>query len=67
MPRNAIKLAIIGGGSSYTPELVEGVIKRLEFLPVKQMHFVDIESGAEKLEIIKGLAQRMVDKAGADI
>ena len=67
MPRNAIKLAIIGGGSSYTPELVEGVIKRLEFLPVKQMHFVDIESGAEKLEIIKGLAQRMVAQAGADI
>lgn len=67
MPRDAIKLAIIGGGSSYTPELVEGVIKRLEFLPVKQMYFVDIEAGAEKLEIIKGLAQRMVDKAGADI
>ncbi|WP_408642860.1 hypothetical protein [Vibrio parahaemolyticus] len=32
-------------------------------MPVKQIHFVDIESGAEKLEIIKGLAQRMVDKA----
>ncbi|HAS6646226.1 TPA: 6-phospho-beta-glucosidase [Vibrio parahaemolyticus] len=67
MSREAIKLAIIGGGSSYTPELVEGVIKRLDYLPVKQIHFVDIESGAEKLEIIKGLAQRMVDKAGADI
>ncbi|WP_407559449.1 6-phospho-beta-glucosidase [Vibrio parahaemolyticus] len=67
MSKEAIKLAIIGGGSSYTPELVEGVIKRLDYLPVKQIHFVDIESGAEKLEIIKGLAQRMVDKAGADI
>ncbi|EGQ7858997.1 6-phospho-beta-glucosidase [Vibrio parahaemolyticus] len=67
MSREAIKLAIIGGGSSYTPELVEGVIKRLDYLPVKQIHFVDIEPGAEKLEIIKGLAQRMVDKAGADI
>ncbi|HCH2726319.1 TPA: 6-phospho-beta-glucosidase [Vibrio parahaemolyticus] len=67
MSREAIKLAIIGGGSSYTPELVEGVIKRLDYLPVKRIHFVDIESGAEKLEIIRGLAQRMVDKAGADI
>ncbi|MDF5430793.1 6-phospho-beta-glucosidase, partial [Vibrio parahaemolyticus] len=57
MSREAIKLAIIGGGSSYTPELVEGVIKRLEYLPVRKIHFVDIESGAEKLEIIKGLAQ----------
>ncbi|MCV5223046.1 hypothetical protein OFC57_29435, partial [Escherichia coli] len=34
MSREAIKLAIIGGGSSYTPELVEGVIKRLDYLPV---------------------------------
>ncbi|MGY6457698.1 family 4 glycosyl hydrolase, partial [Vibrio parahaemolyticus] len=59
MSREAIKLAIIGGGSSYTPELVEGVINRLDYLAVKQIHFVDIESGAEKPEIIKGLAQRM--------
>lgn len=47
MSRNALKLAVIGGGSSYTPELVEGVLKRLDFLPVKQLHFVDIEAGAE--------------------
>jgi 6-phospho-beta-glucosidase len=67
MARDALKLAIIGGGSSYTPELVEGVLKRLEYLPVKQMHFVDIEAGAEKLETIRGLAQRMVDKVGAKI
>lgn len=31
MSRNALKLAVIGGGSSYTPELVEGVLKRLDF------------------------------------
>ncbi|NAW58206.1 MULTISPECIES: 6-phospho-beta-glucosidase [unclassified Vibrio] len=67
MPRDALKLAIIGGGSSYTPELVEGVLKRLEYLPIKQLHFVDIESGADKLEIIRSLAQRMVDKVGAEI
>lgn len=67
MSRDGIKLAIIGGGSSYTPELVEGVLKRLDYLPVKQMHFVDIEAGAEKLEIIRCLALRMVDKVGADI
>lgn len=65
--KDAIKLAIIGGGSSYTPELVEGVLNRLDYLPVKQMHFVDIEAGAEKLAIIADLAQRMVDKVGADI
>ncbi len=48
MSRNALKLAVIGGGSSYTPELVEGVLKRLDFLPVKQLHFVDIEAYVRK-------------------
>ncbi len=67
MSKDSIKLAIIGGGSSYTPELVEGVLKRLDKLPVKTIHFVDIEAGAEKLEIIRGLSERMVKKAGADI
>jgi 6-phospho-beta-glucosidase len=67
MIKSPLKLAIIGGGSSYTPELVEGVLKRLERLPVKEIHFVDIESGQEKLNIIKALAQRMVEKVGANI
>lgn len=67
MSRDNIKLAIIGGGSSYTPELVEGVLKRIDTLPVTQMHFVDVEQGAEKLEIIANLARRMIAKVGADI
>ncbi|NIY85138.1 6-phospho-beta-glucosidase [Vibrio hepatarius] len=67
MSKESIKLAIIGGGSSYTPELVEGVLKRLDTLPVKTIHFVDIEAGAEKLEIIRDLSERMVKKAGAEI
>lgn len=67
MPRDAIKIAVIGGGSSYTPELVEGVLKRIDFLPIKEIHFVDVESGAEKLDIITALSTRMVEKVGADI
>ncbi|OAN19071.1 6-phospho-beta-glucosidase [Photobacterium jeanii] len=67
MAKGALKLAIIGGGSSYTPELVEGVLKRLDRLPVKEIHFVDVEAGKEKLDIIAHLAQRMIDKVGADI
>ena len=67
MSKGSIKLAIIGGGSSYTPELVEGVLKRLDFLPVSTIHFVDIEEGEDKLEIIRGLSERMIEKAGADI
>ncbi|UAB69931.1 6-phospho-beta-glucosidase [Vibrio sp. SCSIO 43132] len=67
MQKKSLKLAIIGGGSSYTPELVEGVLKRLDKLPVREMHFVDIAEGEEKLEIIAALAKRMVEKVGADI
>ncbi|UXI02919.1 6-phospho-beta-glucosidase [Photobacterium sp. TY1-4] len=67
MTKSPLKLAIIGGGSSYTPELVEGVLKRLDRIPVKEMHFVDVEAGKEKLAVIEALTRRMVDKAGADI
>ncbi|MFT4104938.1 MAG: 6-phospho-beta-glucosidase [Lacrimispora sp.] len=61
---NGIKIVTIGGGSSYTPELVEGFIKRYDRLPVKELWLVDIEEGRTKLEIVGALAQRMVKKAG---
>lgn len=67
MTRSPLKLAIIGGGSSYTPELVEGVLKRFDRIPVKEMHFVDVEAGKEKLAVIEALTRRMVDKAGVDM
>lgn len=59
-----IKIVTIGGGSSYTPELVEGFIKRYEKLPIRELWLVDIEEGRTKLEIVGALAQRMVKKAG---
>ncbi len=59
-----IKIVTIGGGSSYTPELVEGLIKRYDTLPVRELWLVDIEQGREKLEIVGALAKRMVKKAG---
>lgn len=62
-----IKIVTIGGGSSYTPELVEGFIKRYDELPVKELWLVDIEEGQEKLEIVGNLAKRMIKKAGLDI
>lgn len=61
---NGLKVAVIGGGSSYTPELVEGIIKRAGELPVRQLWLVDIEEGKEKLEIIADLAKRMAQKSG---
>ena len=62
-----IKLTIIGGGSSYTPELIEGIIHRHKKLPVRELWLVDIEDGQQKLEIIAGLSRRMIAKAGLDI
>ena len=62
--KEGIKIVTIGGGSSYTPELVEGFIERYEKLPVRELWLVDIEDGKEKLEIVSNLAKRMVEKAG---
>jgi 6-phospho-beta-glucosidase len=62
-----IKIVTIGGGSSYTPELIEGFIKRYDELPVRELWLVDIEAGKEKLEIVGNLAKRMVAKAGLPI
>lgn len=65
--KNGIKIVTIGGGSSYTPELVEGFIKRYKDLQVKELWLVDIEEGKHKLEIVGNLAKRMVKKAGVDM
>ena len=59
-----LKIATIGGGSSYTPELVEGFIKRYDTLPVDELWLVDIPEGREKLNIVGNLAKRMVEEAG---
>lgn len=65
--KKGLKIVTIGGGSSYTPELVEGFIKRYKELPVKELWLVDIEEGKHKLEIVGNLAKRMVKKAGIDM
>lgn len=62
-----LKIAVIGGGSSYTPELVEGIIKRYQELPVRELWLVDVPEGEKKLNIVGALAKRMVKKAEIDI
>ena len=64
MSKKGLKIVTIGGGSSYTPELVEGILKRYDEMPVSEYWLVDIEDGKEKLEIVGALAKRMVEKAG---
>ena len=62
--KEKIKIVTIGGGSSYTPELMEGFIRRYQELPVGEIWLVDVDAGKEKVEIVSRLAQRMWDAAG---
>lgn len=62
--KRGIKIVTIGGGSSYTPELMEGLIKRWKEFPVHEIWLVDIPEGREKLEIIGKMARRMWKAAG---
>jgi len=57
-----IKLVIIGAGSTYTPELIEGLIKRKDCLKMREIALMDIDK--EKLEIVGSLAKRMTAAAG---
>lgn len=59
-----LKLVVIGAGSSYTPELMEGIIKRQNEFPIRELWLVDIEDGREKMAIIAGLTRRMLEKMG---
>lgn len=67
MEKKPVKIVTIGGGSSYTPELMEGFIKRYDELPIKEIWLVDIEEGREKLEIVGAMAQRMWDASPYDV
>ena len=57
-----MKLAVIGGASSYTPELVDGLFSRLNDIPVTELWLMD--PNAQRLEITSGLARRMADRNG---
>ncbi|MBI1317745.1 MAG: 6-phospho-beta-glucosidase [Candidatus Hydrogenedens sp.] len=57
-----MKLAVIGGGSSYTPELLDGLFSRLEAIPVTEVWLMDPD--AERLGINAGFARRMAERHG---
>lgn len=65
--KRGLKIVTIGGGSSYTPELMEGFIKRYDELPIREIWLVDIEEGREKVEIIAAMARRQWEAAGHDV
>lgn len=53
-----LKISIIGAGSTYTPELIEGILKRKESLPITELVLMDID--ARKLDIVGRLCERMI-------
>ena len=57
-----IKIAIVGSGSTYTPELIEGLINRKDSLPLDELYLMDIDE--RKRNIVGGLGQRMIAAAG---
>lgn len=63
----AVKIVTIGGGSSYTPELMEGFIKRYDEMPIREIWLVDIPEGEEKMNIVGAMAQRMWDASPYDV
>jgi len=52
-----MKIAVIGGGSTYTPELLNGFLALASSLPLSELWLMDID--AERLQVVGGLAQRM--------
>lgn len=57
-----MKVSIIGGGSTYTPELVSGFIKQIDSFPVNELWLMDIDP--ERLNIVGEFAKRMVAAKG---
>ena len=58
-----MKIAVIGAGSTYTPELAEGLILEANALGLEELYLHDIDE--ERLEIVGGLVQRMVQAQGS--
>jgi 6-phospho-beta-glucosidase len=59
-----MKLAVVGGGSTYTPELVAGLARERERLDLQEVVLHDIDP--ERRDVVGGLAGRMLDAAGYD-
>ncbi len=57
-----MKLAVVGAGSTYTPELVSGLMRERERIDVGELALHDIDAG--RLEVVGGLAQRMLARQG---
>jgi 6-phospho-beta-glucosidase len=57
-----MKIAVVGGGSTYTPELIEGFARRVDVLPWTELVLQDISTS--RLEVVGGLAERILARDG---
>jgi 6-phospho-beta-glucosidase len=60
--RDGMKITVVGGGSTYTPELVSGLSRERERIDVRELVLHDID--AERREVVGGLAARMLERQG---
>lgn len=60
-----MKIAVIGGGSTYTPELVSGLWKERDRLTVDELWLMDTDG--ERLQIVGGMVERMLRRQGAEV
>lgn len=52
-----MRIAVVGGGSTYTPELIDGFARLRDTLPVRELVLID--PAADRLELVAGLARRI--------
>jgi 6-phospho-beta-glucosidase len=57
-----VKLAVVGAGSTYTPELVDGLVRMQELLPVTELALIDTHE--RRLEILSAMTRRMLARGG---
>ncbi|MCU1569534.1 MAG: hypothetical protein JWR33_275 [Naasia sp.] len=60
-----MKIAVIGGGSTYTPELVSGLWRQRDRLAVEELWLMDPD--VPRLEVVGGMARRMLARQGSDV
>ena len=58
-----MKIGVIGAGSTYTPELIEGLLQRISVIPTTELVLMDIDE--RKLGIVGRLSKRMVERQGS--
>ncbi|WP_447652869.1 family 4 glycosyl hydrolase [Microbacterium sufflavum] len=57
-----MKLAIVGGGSTYTPELIDGFVRLQRELPIEELVLVDTDP--DRLRLVGGISRRMMARGG---